>query len=139
MQAVAECAAESFVFAGGEGGGDAAGVATTAHGGEPVDPLRQCLAGQRGRDFEGRDEEDELEEVAAALDDEDELVEVVGAALEVEEDVVLELVEPAPAGLYLYTLSLSEPPQISSGLPPQGITQPPSGEGTLPASSSSPQ
>lgn len=85
------------------------------------------------------DEEDDVEEAAAELDEEDEVVEVVGAALEVEEDVVLELVETAPAGLYLYTLSLSEPPQISSGLPPQGITQPPSGEGTLPASSTSPQ
>jgi hypothetical protein len=85
------------------------------------------------------DEEDDVEEAAAELDEEVELVEVVAAALEVEEDVVLELVETAPAGLYLYTLSLSEPPQISTGLPLQGITQPPSGEGTLPASSTSPQ
>ncbi len=85
------------------------------------------------------DEEDNVEEAAAELDEEDELVEVVVVALEVEEDVVLELVEPAPAGLYWYRLSLSEPPQISAGLPPQGITQPPSGEGALPASSTSPQ
>lgn len=85
------------------------------------------------------DEEDDVEEAAAELDEEDELVEVVDVVLEVEEDVVLELVETAPAGLYLYTLSLSEPPHVSAGLPPQGITQPPSGEGTLPASSTSPQ
>ena len=93
------------------------------------------------------DEEDDAEEVAAAVDDvaatldeEEEVVEVVGAALGVEEDVVLELVvETAPAGRYWYTLSLSEPPQVSVESPAQGITQPPSGEGTLPASSTSPQ
>jgi hypothetical protein len=107
---------------------------------EALDEAEEVLGAADDEVAAALDEEDDVEEVAAALDEEDEVVEVVDAVLEVEEDVVLELVvETAPAGLYWYTLSLSEPPQVSAGLPPQGITQPPSGEGTLPASSTLPQ
>jgi hypothetical protein len=86
---------------------------------------------------------DEVDEVVGAADEVDDVLgaaeEVVGAAVLVVDDVVLDVDGGATYGAYWNTLRRSDPPQSSFGLPSQGITQPPSGDRTLPASNSLPQ
>lgn len=77
------------------------------------------------------------QDVVAAADVDELAAAVLEAAAELEEDVVVELapaelleLELDEAGEYMKRLSLSEPPQVSSRLPSQGMTHPPSVEGT---------
>jgi len=60
VEMVAESAAEILIFAGSERGGDGAGVPGILDSFETVDPRRQESARFRGRDFEVRDQKDEM-------------------------------------------------------------------------------